>query len=102
TLASAVAAYNYTPTELGVFVMHAEAAPKTTAAAAAAAWDQLRRVRDGDVGDAEIERAKRIYESRWVRGLEDMEGQANHLAEWEALGDWRMGERYLERLLVAT
>jgi hypothetical protein len=32
-----------------------------------------------------------------VRRLEDMEGQANYLAEWEALGDWRMGERYLER-----
>jgi zinc protease len=101
-LASAVTAYNYTPTELGVFVMHAEAPHETTTAAACAAWAQLRRLRDGDLGDADVERAKRIYESRWVRRLEDMEGQANHLAEWEALGDWRMGERYLERLLVAT
>ena len=31
-----------------------------------------------------------------------MEGQANYLAEWEAAGDWRLGERYLERLLSAT
>ena len=38
----------------------------------------------------------------WLRRLEDMEGQANYLAEWEALGDWRMGERYLERLLTTT
>jgi zinc protease len=29
-----------------------------------------------------------------------MEGQANYLAEWEALGDWRLGDRYLERLLI--
>ena len=27
-----------------------------------------------------------------MRRLEDMEGQANYLAEWEALGDWRMGD----------
>ena len=63
-------------------------------------WDQLRAVRDGDVGELEVERAKRIYESQFVRRLEDMEGQANYLAEWEALGDWRMGDRYLERLLT--
>ena len=42
---------------------------------------------------AEVERAKRIYESQWVRRLEDMEGQANYLAEWEALGDWRQRRR---------
>ena len=65
-------------------------------------WDQLRAVRDGDIGELEVERAKRIYESQFVRRLEDMEGQANYLAEWEALGDWRMGDRYLERLLTTT
>jgi zinc protease len=67
-----------------------------------ATWDQLRTVRDGDVGELEIERAKRIHESQWMRRLEDMEGQANFLAEWESLGDWRMGDRYLERLLTTT
>jgi zinc protease len=43
-----------------------------------------------------------LYESRWVRRLEDMEGQANYLAEWEALGDWRSGEGYLERALSVS
>jgi zinc protease len=101
-LASSVASYNYTPTEIGVFVVHAETQPECAADAARAIWDQLRAVREGDVGELEIERAKRIYESQFVRRLEDMEGQANYLAEWEALGDWRMGERYLERLMMAT
>jgi zinc protease len=101
-LASSVSAYNYTPTEIGVFVAHAETPPAQAADAARAIWDQLRAVRDGDIGEFEIERAKRIYESQFVRRLEDMEGQANYLAEWEALGDWRMGDRYLERLLTAT
>ena len=100
-LASSVSAYDYTPTELGVFVMHAETPPPVTAAAARAAWYQLRQVREVGVGAHELERAKRLYESRWVRRLEDMEGQANYLAEWEALGDWRLGDMYLERLLTS-
>jgi zinc protease len=101
-LATSVSAYNYTPTELGVFVVHAETPPATTPDAARGIWDQLRRLRDGEVGDLELERAKRIYESRWVRRLEDMEGQANYLAEWEAMGDWKLGDAYLERMLATT
>jgi len=101
-LASSITAYNYTPTQIGVFVVHAETPPETAADAGRAAWDQLRAVRDGDLGELEVERAKRIYESQWVRRFEDMEGQANYLAEWEALGDWRMGDRYFERLMTTT
>jgi zinc protease len=101
-LAASVTAYNYTPTEIGVFVVHAETPPDKTLDAARAIWAQLRAVRDGELGELEIERAKRIYESQWLRRLEDMEGQANYLAEWEALGDWRMGERYYERLMTTT
>src|SRR3954466_13180013 len=65
-LASSISSYNYTPTEIGVFVVHAECKPENTADAARAAWDQLRAIRDGEVGELEIERAKRIYESQWV------------------------------------
>jgi zinc protease len=101
-LASAVSAYDYTPTELGVFVVHAETPPATTRNAASATWDQLRRAREEAVGEYELTRAKRLYESRWVRRLEDMEGQANYLAEWEALGDWRLGDWYSERLLTTS
>ena len=101
-LASSVSAYNYTPTDVGVFVAHAEMPTGSTVDAARAMWEQLRAIREGDLGQLEVERAKRVYESQWVRRLEDMEGQANYLAEWEALGDWRMGDRYLERLLSTT
>ena len=101
-LASAVSAYDYTPTELGVFVVHAEMPPATAREAAIATWDQLRRAREEGMGDYELTRAKRLYESRWLRRLEDMEGQANYLAEWEALGDWKLGDWYVERLLTTT
>jgi zinc protease len=101
-LASSVSAYDYTPTSLGVFVVYAETPPEHAADAARAVWAQLRDVRENGVSDAELLRAKRLYESRWVRRLEDMEGQANYLAEWQALGDWRRGEEYLERALAVT
>lgn len=98
-LASSVSAYDYTPTSLGVFVVHAETPPEHVGDAAGAIWAQLRALREHGVTEAELVRAKRLYESRWVRRLEDMEGQANYLAEWEALGDWQRGDEYLERAL---
>jgi zinc protease len=101
-LVSSIAAFNYSPRDIGVFAVHAEAPPEKATAAMAAAWDQLRRVRDEGVRDDELERVRRITESRWVRRLEDMEGQANHLAEWEALGRWEMGDEFLERMLSVS
>lgn len=99
-LVSALSVFNYTPRDIGVFVLQAEAPPERAFDALAAVWDQLRRVREDGIAALELERARRITESRWVRRLEDMEGQANYLAEWESLGDWQVGERYFERLLA--
>jgi zinc protease len=101
-LASGITAYNYTPRDIGVFAIHAEVPPERASAALDAIWDQLRRVRSEGIGVLELERARSITQSRWVRRLEDMEGQANYLAEWEALGNWELGERYFERLLTTT
>jgi zinc protease len=101
-LASSVSAYDYTPTSLGVFVVHAETPAERAADAARAIWAQLRDIRENGVTEAELMRAKRVYEARWVRRLEDMEGQANYIAEWEALGDWTLGDEYLRRTLAVT
>ena len=101
-LAASVTAYNYTPTDVGVFVVHAETPPEKGADAARGIWEQVRAVREEGVGLHELERARRIFESRWVKRLETMEGQANYLAEWQALGDWTLGERYLEHVVAAT
>lgn len=101
-LASSIVAYNYTPRDIGVFVIHGETPPDRAAAALDAAWDQLRRIRTEGIGVLELARAQRITESRWLRRLEDMEGQANYLAEWEALGNWELGERYYERMMTTT
>ena len=101
-LATSVSAYDYTPTELGVFVIHAEGPPESTVDAARNVWAQLADVRANGFTSDELNRARQLLEARFIRRLETMEGQANFLAEWEALGDWRMGERELARLMTAT
>ncbi|HEV7704446.1 MAG TPA: pitrilysin family protein, partial [Gemmatimonadaceae bacterium] len=101
-LATSVQAYDYTPTDVGVFMIHAEGPPETTIDAARNVWAQLADVRANGFSNDELNRARQLLEARFVRRLETMEGQANFLAEWEALGDWEMGERELERLLTAT
>ena len=101
-LVSSVAAFDYTPTELGVFVIHAEGQPDTLTEAARATWAQVLGVREHGVLAGEVERAQRVLEARYIRRLEDMEGQATHLAEWEALGSWRLGDEMYERLMACT
>lgn len=98
-LVSSVSAYNYTPTETGVFVAHAAARPETTGEAARAIWDQLRRVREGAVTEDEVERARCMLEAQWLRRLEDADGQANFLASWELQGAWRSGAAYYDAVM---
>src|SRR5207237_110910 len=101
-LASSVSAYDYTPTEIGVFVVHAESEPETTPEAARVIWDQLHQLRVGLIDDDEMTRVRRIFEARWARRLETAEGRANYLAEWEALGSWELGDEYFTRYMSTT
>jgi len=99
-LASSVGAYNYTPTELGVFVVSAETEADKTVSAAQAVWREVAALRAERVPGHELERLRRIFEARWVRRLETAEGRANYLAEWEALGDWRLGSDYFDKVMA--
>jgi zinc protease len=101
-LASSVSAYDYTPTTLGVFVVHAESEPGKTADAASAIWAQLQDLRDREIDAHELTRVHRIFEARWARRLETAEGRANYLSEWQALGDWRLGDEYFRRYMSVT
>lgn len=100
-LVSSISAYNYTPTELGVFVVHATAPPEKSAEAARTIHDQLRRVRAGEVSDAEIDRARQLIEAQWLRRLESADGQANFLGAWQLNGGWERGIAYQEALLAS-
>jgi zinc protease len=101
-LASSVSADNYTPADIGVLVMHAEGPPVHARHAAVAMWKELFSALGDGVRPEEVQRVQRLFESRWLRRLETMEGQANFLAEWEALGDWRWSERYFAQVMAAS
>jgi len=101
-LASSITAYDYTPTELGVFVVHAETEPENAGEAARVIWDQLHQLRVGSIEGDELTRVRRIFEARWARRFETAEGRANYLAEWEALGGWRLGDEYFKRYMSAS
>jgi zinc protease len=100
-LATSVSAYDYTPTALGVFVVEGEAPTETAFDAAREAWGQVVGLRHG-VEAAEVARAQRVLEARWLQQFEAMDGQANFLAEWEALGDWRLGVEVAARTMAVT
>ncbi|MEX2181243.1 MAG: pitrilysin family protein [Gemmatimonadaceae bacterium] len=100
-LVSSISAYDYTPTEVGIFVVHAAARPETAAEAARTIHDQLRRVRDGELADDEVDRARRLVEAQFLRRLEAADGQANFLGAWELLGDWERGVAYHGQVLAA-
>jgi zinc protease len=99
-LVSAASAYNYTPSSVGVFGISAELRPEDTHAALAAMARAVESIRASAPRPAELERARNMLEARLIRRTETVQGQANLLAEWEALGDWRLIDEYLARLLT--
>ena len=100
--ASSVMAYNYTPTDLGVFGAEAEGPPERAWDAAKAIWTEIQAMGELGPTEAELERTRRMTDARWSRRLETMDGQANLLAEWEALGDWRLAGEYYDRAMSTT
>ena len=101
-LASGVGAYHYTPGDLGLFVVSLEGPGESLGDAVHAAWAEVMALREGGVSGREVLRAQRLHDARWLRRLESMDGQAMHLAEWEALGGWALGERYHAALMAVT
>ncbi|HJU72376.1 MAG TPA: pitrilysin family protein [Gemmatimonadaceae bacterium] len=100
--ASSASAYNYTPTDIGVFGAETEGPPERAWDAAKAVWSEIQSFTAHGPAEAELERTRRLTDARWSRRLETMDGQANLLAEWEALGDWRLVAEYYERITSAT
>jgi zinc protease len=101
-LAVGVSAYNYTPTDIGVFGISAETQPADARACVHALFRTVEAARRGDIMPEDVARAQSVLEARMLRSLETVEGQANHLAEWQALGDWRLGMHYVDKVMRAT
>ncbi len=97
--ASSVSSWNYTAGDIGVFVLHAESPPEHAVQATKEVWREVQAARRQGFRHSEILRAQRIIESRWLRRLETMEGQASYLATWEAEGGLDMASTYYDRLM---
>ncbi len=100
--AHAVGAYNYTPLDIGVFGVSAELEPARGDEALAAIARVVHDSASRPVEPAELDRAKNVLEARLLRRLETAEGQASLLAEWQAMGDWRLASRYMDQVAAAT
>lgn len=96
--ALAVGAGLFDTTEIGVFSLAAEARPATAASTLDATAESLARLHRYGVLDDEVQRARAVQGARLLRFLETAEGHANFLAQWQSLGDWQLGARYLERI----
>lgn len=101
-LATGVVAHHYTPTELGVFGISAECEPPDTKACVQRILECVGVVRNGQLRDEDLRRARSVMEARMLRSLETMEGQASFIAEWQALGSWKLGVEYLDTIAQAT
>ncbi|HEU4649614.1 MAG TPA: pitrilysin family protein [Gemmatimonadales bacterium] len=101
-IATGVAAYNYSPTELGVFGISADLEAERMPAALAGIAEATARLAVTGPSEADIERAKTLLLARWARRLEAMEGRAAALAAAEALGGVEILDREYAALEAAT
>jgi len=99
-LVSHINASNYTPRDVGVFVIRGEGDPRRAREAVQATWANVMVLRDDPPSVFEVERVKRLFEARWLRRQETMEGQAEFIAEWEGLGGWELSSEYYAAIMA--
>lgn len=99
---ASASAYNYSPTDIGVFGFSAELDAADTAAAFERLAGALHGVRMHGFTVAEVERARNMLEAQQLRSLQTVDGQAMTIASWQAHGDWRLADDYMRRVLAVT
>lgn len=86
-LVTSAAAWYYGPTELGVFGAAAQFEPARLQEVLKGIAAAVRRLADVGPGEEDLERARAMFLTRWVRRLESTDGRASALAGAEALRD---------------
>ncbi len=101
-IVTGITAHNYAPTELGVFAVTADLDPARLHQAIDGVAEATARLALTGPSDAELDRARTLLLSRWMRRLESMEGRASALAAAEALGGLDELDREYAALAAAT
>jgi zinc protease len=96
--AQSVDVQHYTPGELGLFNLSIETTAERVQHALVAAAQVLGSAA-GEWTEPELERARNLVRARLLRRMESVEGQASMLADWQALGDWRLALDHHKRVL---
>ena len=101
-IAASVGAYNYSPTEVGVFAVSADLDPRRVDEAVRAIAEQVQGLRETGPSPLEMERARTLLRARWARRFESADGRANELASAESLGGVALLDQEYARLLTLT
>lgn len=101
-LVNSISASNYILPEVGVFMIEANSKPETLRDAINAIIAEVGKLRQSGVIQQELARARNLIEAYYVFGQETSAGQANLLAAYQALGDYRLVEEYLQNLYSVT
>lgn len=99
---SAVSAYTFAPTELGLFGVGMELVPERIAPALDRLGQAVNRLVTDGPGTEDLERARTLLLTRWARRLEPTDGRASALASAEALRDVALLDEDFQRLQETT
>ena len=98
-LAEAIAAWNYTPYDPGVFGIQFQTDPGQIPAATAAALEVLDDITQHGVTEEELQKAKHLTSAGYVFGLQTVEARAADLANsMAATGDPLFSRHYIDRI----
>lgn len=96
-LADAIAAWNYTPADPGIFAIQFRTDPAKIAAATQAALEIVEEIKRRGITEAELTKAKRTLSAEYLFGLQTIEAKAGDLATALAsTGDPLFSRRYVQ------
>ncbi len=99
-IASSVGAWNYSPSEVGVFSIAATLEPDRVDQAMAALGASVGALRERGPSPEDVERVRVLLRSRWARRFESAEGRAAELAAAEGASGVELLDREYARLLA--
>lgn len=89
-------------TQMGLFRVGAESLLEDPLAVETALWEELRRVQETLVSEDELNRVKTRIESRRLSGQEEAMGMARTLAAYEAMGGYRLADKFMDEMEAIT
>ncbi|MFQ5825210.1 MAG: M16 family metallopeptidase [bacterium] len=101
-LVDTISASNYALKDVGIFEIEATCKSENLRKAEWAIFEEIEKMRQNPVEEVELIKARNSLESRYIFYMESASGQANILATYEALGDYRLAEAYLKKLYQVT